>query len=112
MKPVYDNNLRRFDHVNGDAAVDMFLNVHEKLGGKAELRPVVIHSQFVRADQLDRDVKLGVVPAMYPMHTYFFGDVHIKNLGMERAGFMSPTESAIKKGLHGYAALGFQRSAA
>jgi predicted amidohydrolase YtcJ len=83
-----------------DAAVDMFLNIYEKLGGKAELRPVVIHSQFVRADQLDRYVKLGVVPSMFPMHTYFFGDVHVKNLGMERASFMSPTETAIQKGLH------------
>ncbi len=100
MKPVYDNNLRTFDHVNGDAAVDMFLNVHEKLGGKSALRPVVIHSQFVRADQLDRYARLGIVPSMYPMHTYFFGDVHIKNLGMERASFMSPTNSAIQKGLH------------
>jgi predicted amidohydrolase YtcJ len=99
MKPVYDNNLRTFNHVNGDAAVDMFLDVHEKLGGRAELRPVVIHSQFVRADQLDRYVKLGIVPSMYPMHTYFFGDVHIKNLGMDRASFMSPTGTAIKKGL-------------
>ncbi len=34
MKPIYDNNLRTFNHVNGDAAVDMFLDVHEKLGGK------------------------------------------------------------------------------
>jgi predicted amidohydrolase YtcJ len=100
MKPVYDNNLRTFDHCNGDAAVDMFLDVHEKLGGKAELRPVVIHSQFVRADQLDRYAKLGVVPSMFPLHTYFFGDVHVKNLGMERASFMSPTNSGIKKGLH------------
>ncbi len=78
----------------------MFLDVHEKLGGKAELRPVVIHSQFVRADQLDRYVKDGILPSMYPMHTFFFGDVHIKNLGMERASFMSPTQSALKKGLH------------
>ncbi len=100
MKPIYDNNLRTFDHCNGDASVDMFLDIQEKLGGKAELRPVVIHSQFVRADQLDRYVKLGVIPAMYPMHTYFFGDAHVKNLGMERASFMSPTESAIQKGLH------------
>jgi len=100
MKPVYDNNLRTFNHCNGDASIDMFLDVHEKLGGKSELRPVDIHSQFVRADQLDRYVKLGIIPAMYPMHTYFFGDVHIRNLGMERASFMSPTNSAIQKGLH------------
>jgi predicted amidohydrolase YtcJ len=37
---------------------------------------------------------------MFPLHTYFFGDVHVKNLGMERASFMSPTNSGIKKGLH------------
>ena len=100
MKPIYDNNLRTFNHCNGDASVDMFLDIHEKLGGKAELRPVIIHSQFVRPDQLDRYVRLGIIPAMYPMHIYFFGDVHVKNLGMERASFMSPTNSGIQKGLH------------
>jgi predicted amidohydrolase YtcJ len=100
MKPLYDNNLRPFNHCNGDASIDMFLDIQEKMHGKPELRPVVIHSQFVRPDQLDRYVKLGVIPAMYPMHTYFFGDVHLKNLGMERASFMSPTQSALKKGLH------------
>jgi predicted amidohydrolase YtcJ len=100
MKPLYDNNLRTFNHCNGDASIDMYLDIQEKMGGKPELRPVIIHSQFVRPDQLDRYVKLGIIPAMYPMHTYFFGDVHIKNLGMDRASFMSPTQSALKKGLH------------
>jgi predicted amidohydrolase YtcJ len=90
MKPIYDNNLRTFNHVNGDAAVDMFLNIHEKLGGKAALRPVVIHSQFVRADQLDRYVKLGIVPSMFPMHTYFFGDVHVKKPGHGASQFHEP----------------------
>ena len=100
MKPLYDNNLRTFNHCNGDASIDMFLDIQEKMHGKPELRPVIIHSQFVRPDQLDRYVKLGIIPAMYPEHTYFFGDVHIKNLGMERASFMSPTQSALQKGMH------------
>ncbi len=101
LGPLYANNsFRTFAHCNGDAAVDMYLDLLEKFGVKPGSRPVAIHSQFVRADQLDRYVKLGVVPSMYPEHTFFFGDVHIKNLGMDRASFMSPTESALKKGLH------------
>lgn len=100
MKVVYENNLRIFNHCNGDAAIDLFLRIHQKLGGKAELRPVIIHSQFVRRDQLDTYVKLGIVPSMFTLHTYFFGDVHVKNRGMQQASFISPMNTAMKMGLH------------
>lgn len=32
-------------------------------------------------------------------HTYFFGDTHVQNRGMEQASFISPLNSAIKLGL-------------
>ncbi|NYF88082.1 amidohydrolase family protein [Tunturiibacter empetritectus] len=99
MKVIYDNNLRIFNHCNGDAAIDLFLRIHQKLGGKSELRPVIIHSQFVRRDQLDTYVKLGIVPSMFTLHTYFFGDVHVKNRGMQQASFISPMNTAMKMGL-------------
>ena len=65
----------------------------------ADRRPVTIHSQFVRADQLDAYKRLGVIPALFSNHAFFWGDTHIKNLGVERASFLSPLKSAARKGI-------------
>lgn len=95
-------NIHPFVHCNGDAAVDMYikaveranslLNVHSK-----QHRPVVIHSQFVRPDQLDKYKQLGFVPSFFTNHTFFWGDVHVRNLGQERAFFSSPLKTALAK---------------
>lgn len=62
-------------------------------------RPVTIHSQFVRPDQLDGYKKLGIIAALFSNHAFFWGDVHVRNLGPERANFLSPLKTAIKKGV-------------
>ena len=60
VKFVYDQKLQLFIHCNGDAAIDMFLNAHELAASDrtADLRTTVIHSQFVRQDQLEKYVEL------------------------------------------------------
>jgi predicted amidohydrolase YtcJ len=60
----------------------------------------VVHSQFVRRDQLDLYVKYGINPSFFTNHAFFWGDVHIENLGQERAFFMSPMKTARGLGLH------------
>jgi predicted amidohydrolase YtcJ len=40
-----------------------------------------------------------MIPSFFTNHTYYWGDVHIANLGKERAGFLSPMRSAIDKGI-------------
>ena len=40
-------------------------------------RPVLIHGQFLREDQLDRFKALGVIPSLFPMHTFYWGDWHL-----------------------------------
>ena len=45
----------------------------------------VIHSQFVRADQLDKYKAYSMTPSLYTEHTFYFGDTHVLNRG-ERAG--------------------------
>ena len=100
----FKNNIQPFVHCNGDATVDMYIkaveNANKELSTTAsQRRPVVIHSQFVRPDQLDKYKDLGLVPSFFTNHTFFWGDVHVRNLGRERAFFSSPLKSAIKRNI-------------
>jgi predicted amidohydrolase YtcJ len=102
LETIYGAGLRAFVHANGDAAVDVLLNSHKKhakLAGK-DSRTVIIHSQFMRREQLDDYALFGMVPSFFSNHTFFWGDVHVKNLGTERAHFLSPMKSAGKLGIH------------
>ena len=98
-----DNQL--FIHSNGDATIDMVIAAHEnacKQLGQAldkDRRTIVIHSQFVRPDQLETFKKYNIEPSFFTNHTFFWGDEHVKNLGKERADFLSPMVSATKLGL-------------
>ena len=40
-----------------------------------------------------------MLPSFFTNHAYFWGDVHVQNLGKERAFFLSPTKTALKKGI-------------
>lgn len=98
---AYKKNIPVFCHCNGDAAIDMMIDAAKLAGVKADQdrRTVIIHSQFMRPDQLESYVELGFSPSFFTVHTFFWGDVHLENLGQERAFFMSPMKSALAKGL-------------
>jgi predicted amidohydrolase YtcJ len=99
---LFKKNIPIFSHCNGDAAIDMMIDAARLAGVKADQdrRTVIVHSQFMRPDQLDAYVELGLSPSFFTVHTFFWGDVHLENLGEERAFFMSPMKSALAKGLH------------
>lgn len=59
----------------------------------------VIHSQFVRADQLDKYVQYRITPSFFTLHTFYFGAAHVRNRGAQQAAFLSPMRAAIDKGL-------------
>lgn len=92
-------------HCNGDAASEQFLNSVEKAyqqvkgADQKDLRPVMIHCQTVREDQLQRMKKLSMVPSIFVGHTYYWGDIHLKNLGEERGSKISPVRTAKELGL-------------
>ena len=96
---AYANGIQIMTHCNGDATIDMVLEAHEAAGAPSGTRTVVIHSQCVRTDQLDKYAKYGIIPSFFTNHTYFWGDVHVENLRKERAYFISPTRSAQKRGI-------------
>ena len=101
---TYKNGVQMFSHCNGDAAIDMMIAGHENAEkvlatpGK-DRRTVIIHSQIMRADQLDAYAKHGLLPSFFSNHVYYWGDVHYANLGPERAAFISPLASAFKRGI-------------
>ena len=44
-----------------------------------------------------RPKEYGIIPSFFVAHTYYWGDVHIENLGIERARKISPANSALKQ---------------
>lgn len=91
-------------HCNGDAASEQFLDSYEKAlrsvkNPDMDLRPVMIHCQTVREDQLDRMKVLRMIPSIFIGHTYYWGDIHLKNLGPVRGAAISPVKSALERGL-------------
>lgn len=102
---AYENENQLFIHCNGDATVDMIVEAHEhacKQLGQAldkDRRTIIIHAQFARPDQLEIFVKYKMEPSFFTNHAFFWGDVHVENLGKERADFLSPMVSAKKLGL-------------
>lgn len=105
FETAYAKDNQLFIHCNGDASIDMVLLAHklacEKLKQPLDKdrRTIVIHSQFVRPEQLNTFVKYNIEPSFFTNHAYFWGDIHVQNLGKERADFLSPMVSAKKLGL-------------
>ena len=90
-------------HCNGDAASDQYIAALKQAGDPEKvqaIRPVMIHAQTVREDQLDEMAKMGIMPSFFNMHTYYWGDWHRDEvLGRERAYRISPSASAIRRGM-------------
>lgn len=90
-------------HCNGDAASEQFLNSYEKAvqecGSQDDLRPVMIHCQTVRNDQLDRMAALKMIASIFVGHVFYWGDVHKKNFGEIRGNHISPVKDALERGI-------------
>jgi len=101
VKAAVDAGLQVFIHANGDATIDQAIEAVEGAGITAanDRRTVVIHSQFQRPDHLDKYVRLGMSPSYFTNHRFFWGDVHVKNIGPEKAAFISPVKAAKAKGI-------------
>lgn len=102
-KQAVTNHRQLLAHCNGDAASEQFLTQYtrawEASPDRPMLRPTMIHCQTVRDDQLDRMRPLGMIPSLFVGHTWFWGDVHLKNLGPARGARISPVRSALERGL-------------
>jgi predicted amidohydrolase YtcJ len=99
----YERNWQILAHANGDAAIDLMIAAvreAERRHGKGDRRPVMIHGQTLREDQVDQVKELGIFPALFPMHTFYWGDWHRDSvLGPERADNISPTGWLMSRGM-------------
>ncbi len=103
FKRVYDLGLPLDIHANGDAAIDVALAAHEFAAVDdltKDRLTVMVHSQFVREDQLERYVRYNIIPSFFTQHTFYFGDAHVELRGKTQADFLSPMRAAIDMGLH------------
>jgi predicted amidohydrolase YtcJ len=104
VKDLYDAGWQVAVHGNGDQEIEDILDAVElaqKGTGRTDFRPIIIHCQMIREDQLDRVAALGIIPSFFVSHTYYWGDRHRDIfMGPERALRMSPLKSAIDRGIH------------
>lgn len=94
-------DLQLLTHCNGDAAADQLIEAFKKGEKKYsnKIRPIMIHAQTIREDQIEKMKQIGIIPSYFMAHIYYWGDIHLKNLG-ERAYFISPAETTREKGLY------------
>ena len=103
MTLAFRNNWQVQVHANGDAAIDQLIRV---VGGAQaavpgrDRRTVLVHGQYLRADQIPQIKSLGIFPALFPMHTFYWGDWHRESVaGPQRAEFISPTGAVLAAGM-------------
>ena len=116
---LYQRRIPVAIHCNGDASIDDGLDAIEaamEAHPWPEARPLIIHAQMTRKDQIERMASLGVTPSFFSAHTYYWGDRHAAIfMGPARAANMSPARWALDAGIrfsshldtpgHAYAAL-------
>lgn len=120
LKDAYSEHWQVLVHANGDAAVAELLHsawdAENKLDGGTGPHPdknrrtVLIHGQFLRADQIiETDpflrgrgidlLGLHIFPSLFPMHTFYWGNWYREIVGDKRAKFISPTKEVQNKGM-------------
>lgn len=100
---AFANNVQIITHANAEAASDLLIkaiDAAEKVHPYKDQRPVLIHGQFLREDQVDAYKRLNVIPSLFPMHTYYWGDWHCEHtVGPELCRNISPTGWVRERGM-------------
>ncbi len=95
LEKAKESKLQILAHCNGDKAAEQYINAVNKVSNLK--RPVMIHAQLLGLDQLEDVKKYNIIPSFFISHIYYFGDIHIKNLGIKRAEHISPAGSSLKQ---------------
>jgi predicted amidohydrolase YtcJ len=68
-----ENGIQVITHANGERASYLLIAAHQAAQARfpqsKDMRPALIHGQFLREDQLDSFKALGIIPSLFPMHT-------------------------------------------
>ena len=100
---AFANGIQIITHANGEAAGDLLIAAIKAARDKhpgVSTRPVLIHGQFEREDQVDAYKALGVFSSLFPMHTFYWGDWHREHtVGPALADNISPTAWYLQRGM-------------
>ena len=101
---AFARNIQLLTHSNGERASDLLISAltiaEMKHGPGKDRRPVLIHGQFLREDQVDSYKRLGVLPSLFPMHTFYWGDWHTsRTVGPVLGQNISPTGWVRRRGM-------------
>ncbi len=103
VEKAYAHGWQILVHANGDAASDRFIDAVRRAKLRypnVDNRPVLIHGQVLREDQVAQLQELGIFPSLFPMHTFYWGDWHRESvLGPQRAENISPTGWVLERGM-------------
>ncbi|EEX11601.1 amidohydrolase 3 [Ruegeria lacuscaerulensis ITI-1157] len=99
----FENGHQILTHSNGEGATDMLIAAIDEARltyGDPGNRPVLVHGQFLREDQVASLKRLGVFPSLFPMHTFYWGDWHRDHtVGPVNADNISPTGWVTERGM-------------
>ncbi len=98
---AFKNNWQVLTHTNGDAAIDQMIRTMKpaaKKYGNKNRRSVLIHGVFLQKEQYKDLKELNIIPSMFTMHTFYWGDWYKKIIGEERAQKIAPAKSLIDDG--------------
>lgn len=103
FEQAYARDIQIIAHANGDRAIDQYLDMMTPVMAAhpgQDQRPVVIHAQAARQDQLEEMAAAGILPSFFAAHPFYWGDWHRDAiLGPERAAFISPLAAAKALGI-------------
>ena len=101
MKKALEDNRQILVHCNGDAASAQMIRCYRRAleqTGCPGVRPVMVHAQMVRRDQLREMASLSIMASFFVNHVFYWGDLHLQNLG-DRGRQISPLASAAQAGV-------------
>lgn len=100
---IYRSGQQAVCHCNGDRTLDMYLDAltrAQKEYPRVDDRPIVIHAQTARYDQLVRMKALHATPSFFSLHTYYWGNRHMDRfLGPNRGANLDPAGWAQQLGI-------------
>ena len=90
-------------HANGDQAAEQLITIVERVEAEEsdlDWRPVMIHAQALRHDQIARLPAIEMIPSFFVAHTYYWGDWHRDSVfGPERGARISSLNTALSNGV-------------
>jgi predicted amidohydrolase YtcJ len=84
---IYEAGYRISTHVNGDRAINMYLDIIEEVQErypKDDPRNRIVHCTIVNPELISRIKKLGLIPTIMGAYTYYIGDKLLPAFGEER----------------------------